>query len=239
MTCYLGNSCRNNEAHFNPAGTYYVLECKGYEIPRVELRNADTNDLIEVLEENTRLFQFLQTKFIPRYEKIYVKLPDNFDAIVEFILPHDFDENRRYPMVIELYGAPGTQMIKDKYEMNHWSSYLTSKHQFIYCKIDCRGTSNQGLRHMHQLYKNFGRIEVDDLINVVQFLRHNLTYVDPNRIGLWGWSYGGYYSLMALIRQSKIEPLFACAVAVAPVSNWMYYGNLNYLNLFINLLILI
>nr|XP_027196831.1 prolyl endopeptidase FAP-like [Dermatophagoides pteronyssinus] len=224
LTCYLGNSCRNNEAHFNELGTYYILECKGYEIPRVELRNAQTNELIEIFEENRKLFRFLQTKFIPRYEKIYVKLADNYDAIVEFILPHDFNEERRYPMVIELYGAPGTQMIKDKYEMNHWSSYLTSKHQYIYAKIDCRGTANQGLRHMHQLYRNVGRIEVDDLINVVWFLKNNLTYVDPDRIALWGWSYGGYYSLMSLIKQFD-HRLFSCAIAVAPVSNWMFYDS--------------
>ena len=223
LTCYLGNSCRNNDAHFNELGTYYILECKGYEIPRVELRNAQTNELIEIFEENRKLYRFLQTKFIPRYEKIYVKLADNFDAIVEFILPHDFNEEKRYPMVIELYGAPGTQMIKDKYEMNHWSSYLTSKHQYIYAKIDCRGTSNQGLRHLHQLYRNVGRIEVDDLINVVWFLKNNLTYVDPDRIALWGWSYGGYYSLMSLIKQFD-HRLFSCAIAVAPVSNWMFYG---------------
>ena len=73
LTCYLGNSCRFNDAHFNELATRYVLECKGYEIPRVELRNAQSNELIETLEQNARLFQFLRNKQITRYEKIFVK----------------------------------------------------------------------------------------------------------------------------------------------------------------------
>lgn len=86
---------------------------------------------------------------------------------MELILPYDFDENKVYPLVIELYGAPGTQMVKDKYEMNHWSSYLTTERQYVYARVDVRGTCNQGIRYMHQLYKNIGHVEVDDLIDVV------------------------------------------------------------------------
>ena len=77
LTCFLGNSCRYNDAHFNSIATSFVLECKGYEIPRVELRNAENNQLIETLVQNTKLYQFLRDKHIPRYEKIYVRLSDN------------------------------------------------------------------------------------------------------------------------------------------------------------------
>lgn len=77
MTCLLGNSCRYNEAHFNSLATRFVLECRGYEIPRVELRDAQNTQLIETLEQNTKLYQFLRNKHIPRYEKIYVKLTDS------------------------------------------------------------------------------------------------------------------------------------------------------------------
>lgn len=78
LTCYLGNSCRFNEAIFNLPSTNYVLECRGYEIPRVQLRDARTNDLLDTLENNNKLFQFLKNKHIPRYEKIFVKLVDNY-----------------------------------------------------------------------------------------------------------------------------------------------------------------
>ncbi len=230
LTCYLGNSCRFNEATFNQLATRYVLECKGYEIPRVELRGSATNDLLATLETNSRLYAFLREKHIPRYEKIFVRLADSGqqaeeDAIVELILPPGFDEETtgRYPLVIELYGAPGTQMVRDKYEMNHWSSHLTTDREYIYARVDVRGSSHQGVRYMHQLYRNVGHLEVDDLIEVVWYLRNNLTYIDPTRVAVWGWSYGGYFSLMSLIREFD-NRLFACAIAVAPVSNWMYYG---------------
>lgn len=80
LTCYLGNSCRYNEASFNTAATSYVLECKGYEIPRVEIRDALSNSLIDTLETNAKLYHFLKDKHIPRYEKIFVKLADNYGS---------------------------------------------------------------------------------------------------------------------------------------------------------------
>lgn len=226
LTCYLGNSCRFNEATFNLLATRYVLECKGYEIPRTELRSSATNELLATLETNSRLYAFLREKHIPRYEKLFVRLTDSEadDAIVELILPPNFDEETgRYPLVIELYGAPNTQMVRDKYEMNHWSSHLTTDREYIYARVDVRGSSHQGVRYMHSLYRNIGHLEVDDLIDVVWYLRTNLTYIDPTRVAVWGWSYGGYFSLMSLIREFD-NRLFACAIAVAPVSNWMYYG---------------
>lgn len=148
------------------------------------------------------------------------------DAIVELILPPTFIENKRYPLVIELYGAPNTQMVRDKYEMNHWSSHLTTDKEYIYARVDVRGSCNQGLRYMHQIRQNVGHLEVDDFIDVVWFLKSNLTYIDPNRICVWGWSFGAYEALFSLIREFD-NPLFSCAIAVAPVSNWLYYGNFN------------
>lgn len=143
---------------------------------------------------------------------------------MELVLPHDFDASHRYPLVIELYGAPATQSVKDKYEMNHWSTYLTTHKHIIYGRVDVRGTSNQGLEYMHHIHHQVGHAEVNDLMVVVSFLKANLTYVDPHRIALWGWSYGGYISLLSLMRDTE-HALFACAIAVAPVSNWMYYGS--------------
>lgn len=140
LTCYLGNSCRFNEATFNLLATKYVLECKGYEIPRTELRSSVTNELLATLETNSRLYAFLREKHIPRYEKLFVRLTDSEadeQAIVELILPPNFDEETgRYPLVIELYGAPGTQMVRDKYEMNHWSSHLTTDREYIYARVN-------------------------------------------------------------------------------------------------------
>lgn len=77
MTCSLGNSCRFNEAHFNEPSTYLVLECKGYEVPRTEIRNAQTNELIEEIESNDKLYNLLKTKHIPKYDKLSVPLSTN------------------------------------------------------------------------------------------------------------------------------------------------------------------
>lgn len=81
LTCYLGNSCRYNEATFNVPATEYVLECKGYEIPRIEVRTAKSNGLVRILENNHKLFAFLKDKHIPRYEKIYVKLAGQYGKL--------------------------------------------------------------------------------------------------------------------------------------------------------------
>ncbi|CAG2183423.1 unnamed protein product, partial [Oppiella nova] len=93
----------------------------------------------------------------------------------------------------------------------------------IYARIDSRGSDNRGSKYLHEIYKNLGNVEVMDTIVTARYLRDNLSFIDRHNIGIWGWSYGGYVTLMSLALDYA-DPVFHCGIAVAPVTNWMYMG---------------
>ncbi|CAG2175139.1 unnamed protein product, partial [Oppiella nova] len=144
---------------------------------------------------------------------------------VELVLPHNFDEKKKYSLMIEVYGGPGSQLVIDKYRVNHWGTHLASNMSIIYARIDSRGSDNRGSKYLHEIYKNLGNVEVMDTIVTARYLRDNLSFIDRHNIGIWGWSYGGYVTLMSLALDYA-DPVFHCGIAVAPVTNWMFYGKI-------------
>ena len=137
----------------------------------------------------------------------------------------DFRSYARYPMLIYVYAGPGTQNVNSRFSIN-WSTYLTTNKQMVYAMIDGRGSGYQGDQFMHELYRRLGTIEIEDQLYVADYLSKNYPFLDRKRIGIWGWSYGGYASAMALAKDDK--NLIKCAISVAPVTNWLYYGRVQY-----------
>ena len=118
-----------------------------------------------------------------------------------------------------VYGGPGSQMVKNQW--NHQSlyhQYLANIGYIIAC-VDNRGTGGRGEEFKKSTYLNLGKYETIDQIEAAKYLA-NLSYVDKFRIGIWGWSYGGY---MAALCMTKGSDVFKAGIAVAPVSNWRYY----------------
>lgn len=118
------------------------------------------------------------------------------------------------------YSAPGTQLITQRWQID-WNTYLAGAKDFIVCEIDGRGSSGQGYRLLYEVYRRLGTVEVSDQLEVTEYLRDNLHFVDKRRIGVWGWSYGGYTATIALANQMS---LFQCGISVAPIVNWKLYG---------------
>ena len=188
LTCNLGNSCLYNNVFFSPDAEYYVLQCEGPKIPRVEIRRAKNNSLIVELEDNESLKTKLRDKALPKTRKLKIKTSDKFceffhnkmlvdhapfmtvDAYVELVLPPHFDEKRKYPLMVEVYGGPGSQLVIDKYRLNHWGSHLASNMSIIYARIDGRGSDNKGSKYLHEIYKNLGNVEVMDIIIATRFV---------------------------------------------------------------------
>ena len=103
-----------------------------------------------------------------------------------------------------------------------WASYLSSTRSWVVAHIDGRGSGHDGDKRRFQVYEQLGSLEVDDQIEVTRYLIDNLKFVDPRRIGIWGWSYGGYAALRAL--SDRDQEVFQCGIAVAPVTSWRFYG---------------
>ena len=209
-------------------GTYSISPSKGmkYYISTfssassgrlVELRNGK-GELIRTLVENTELNEKLKT--LPRKE-FFTFVSERGDSLNAYIIkPTDFDPKKKYPVLLTQYSGPGSQSVSDSFGMG-WENVMVGNGYIVAC-VDGRGTGYMGEKFKKQTYGNLGALEVEDQIS---FARHlaSQEWVDGERIGIYGWSYGGF---MALGCALKGEGLFKMAIAVAPVTSWRYYDTI-------------
>lgn len=139
------------------------------------------------------------------------------------ITPPDFDSNKKYPVLMYQYSGPGSQMVADKFPVGDyfWHQMLAQKGYIVFC-ADGTGTGFRGEEFKKQTYKQLGKLESDDQIAVAKNLTQ-LRFVDAQRIGIWGWSFGGFMSATCLLKGNDV---FKMAISVAPVTNWRYYDNI-------------
>jgi dipeptidyl-peptidase-4 len=137
--------------------------------------------------------------------------------------PRDFDRAKRYPVLMHTYGGPGSQVVQDRWQGARalWYQLLAQQGYAVFM-ADNRGTGFRGARFKKQVYRRLGSLEVEDQIEGARYLA-GLDWVDPKRIGIWGWSYGG---LMASLCMMLGETVFKAGVAVAPVSDWRLYDSI-------------
>lgn len=156
----------------------------------------------------------------PRKEFLKVKnaLGEDMDAYV--IKPANFDASRRYPLVMTQYNGPESQEVKNRWTIDGMT-YLASEGYVVAC-VDGRGTGFRGRAWSDVVYKQLGRYETEDQIAGAKYFA-SLPYVDASRTGCFGWSYGGYMSLLEL---SADNSPFACGVAMAPVTDWRFYDSI-------------
>lgn len=138
-------------------------------------------------------------------------------------LPPYFDSTQKYPLLFYVYGGPGNQQVTNSYGYSdyYWYTMLAQKGYVIVC-FDGRGTGGRGRDFKMQTYKNLGKYECEDAIEAAKYFGKK-AWIDRNRIGIWGWSFGGYLSSLSIL---KGHDVFKSAIAVAPVTTWRYYDNI-------------
>jgi len=168
-------------------------------------------DLRERLKALTRAPEFFQ-----------LPMPDGAKLNAFRILPPDFDSTRKYPVLMYVYGGPMSQTVLDDYGGDRylWHEMLARK-GVIVVSVDNRGTGARGSAFRHIVYEHLGMHESDDQIAAAKWLGTQ-PWVDASRIGIWGWSYGGYMTAMTSFRGGS---LFRSAISVAPVTDWRLYDN--------------
>ncbi|MDE5607011.1 MAG: prolyl oligopeptidase family serine peptidase, partial [Bacteroidales bacterium] len=147
-----------------------------------------------------------------------------FDTLYYWVMqPARMEAGRRYPVLMFLYGGPGSQQVLNQYGgLDYWwYSYLVSQGYIVLC-VDNRGTGGRGEAFKKCTYLQLGRYETQDQMAVVCHIAAQWDFVDPARIAIWGWSYGGFMSSSCLFRG---DGLWKAAMAVAPVTSWRYYDN--------------
>lgn len=211
-----------HKAVFSKGYNYYALTKSAYTTPPVTTLHDRTGKVLRVLEDNKSLKSELEKLMLSKSEPITVK---NGEWLLNgyMIKPADFKEGQKYPVLIYVYGGPGKQTVMNEWEgTNHlWHQMLAQK-GYIIVSVDNRGTPGRGYRFSSSIYRNMGKYETEDQIAVAKYLQ-SLPYVNAERIGVWGWSYGGY---MTSLLMTKSEGLFKAGIAVAPVTNWRYYDNI-------------
>jgi dipeptidyl-peptidase-4 len=180
--------------------------------------------------ETLRLLQ--DNKEFTERNKVFTKSDVTFDNLdvngtklnYWMIKPVGFIDTVKYPVLMHVYGGPGSQTVKNSfgYSNHYWHQMLANKHNIIIVSVDNRGTGARGEEFKKMTYKQLGKYETEDQIGAAKELG-KLGYVDADRIGIWGWSYGGYMSSLAL---AKGNDVFKMAIAIAPVTNWRFYDNI-------------
>lgn len=182
---------------------------------------TEDGEEVENLVEND--MSKLEGYEISEMEFLQFETTDGVKLNAAMIKPHDLDEDKKYPVLFYNYSGPGSQIITDSWKSTNylWYQFLADKGYLIFM-LDNRGTGGRGKEFEHLAYKNLGKWEINDLKEGVKYLS-SLSYVDTSRVGIWGWSYGGYTSALAL---AKAPEYFDVAVSVAPVTNWRFYDNI-------------
>ena len=181
---------------------------------------------LKVLIDNKELQQTLSTKNIGERRLFSFKTQDGIELNGFMVLPPNFSESKKYPVVMHQYSGPGSQQVLDSWNVGNmggalYEQYLAEQGYICVC-VDGRGTGGRGRDFEQCTYLKLGQLESHDQVEAAIYLA-TLPYVDKDHIGIWGWSYGGFNTLMSM---SEGRPVFACGVAVAPPTNWRYYDSI-------------
>ncbi len=204
-----------SSAVFSPTMDYYVVNYNSVDTPpKYTLYNSSHKE-IRLLEDN--LSQASTFGNMPKKEFFTMTTPDGIELYGYMIKPIDFNESKKYPVIMYQYSGPGSQIVRNRWEID-WYYYFATKGYIIVC-VDGRGTAGHGRTFQNVVYKQLGHYETIDQLNAVRYVS-SLPYVDNSRIGIFGWSYGGYETLMAI---SQDNAPYKAAVAIAPVTDWRFY----------------
>jgi len=212
-----------NSATFNADYSYFLSTHSDINTPsRYVLCDANGKE-VRVLEDNATLNEKLTKYSLSKAEMSSITNAYGESLNTFTIKPTQFDNTKKYPVLMYVYGGPGHQLAVNRWMgANYfWFQMLANKGYMIVC-VDGRGTGFKGEAFKKSTYLQLGKFEIEDQIYVAKQLQ-KLPYVDASRIGIWGWSFGGYMSSLAI---SKGADVFKTAIAVAPVTNWRYYDNI-------------
>ena len=201
-------------AVFSPTMNYYIINYSNTNTPPTyELYNIQ-NKRVRTIEDNSGLKAKYQN--LPKREFITIT-NDGIELNGYIIKPQGFSSSVKYPVIMTLYNGPSSQSVLDKWSID-WENYFATQGYIIVC-VDGRGTGGRGDNFKGVVYKKLGYYETNDQIAAANYIA-SLPYVDENKIGIYGWSYGGYETLMAI---SHEKSPYKAAVAIAPVSDWRFY----------------
>lgn len=213
----LSNQQGTNSPIFSSSMKYFMNKFTSLDTPMLITLNDNTGKVLKTLVTNDKLKEKLAGYAIPQKEFFTFKTTEGVDLNGWVMKPVNFDPSKRYPVLMFQYSGPGSQQVLDKWGIS-WETYMASLGYIVAC-VDGRGTGGRGSEFQKCTYLNLGVKEAKDQVEAAKYLG-GLPYVDKGRIGIWGWSFGGYMTIMSM---SEGTPVFKAGVAVAAPTDWKYY----------------
>ncbi|WP_111682164.1 S9 family peptidase [Winogradskyella tangerina] len=212
-----------NNASFSADFSYFInTHSSATSPPEYTLNSAKSGNLIKGIVDNDRLAQKVGTYVTTKKEFSTINVNGN-DLNMWMIKPADFDETKEYPLFMYQYSGPGSQSVANRWNgaNDYWYQMLAQQGYIVVC-VDGRGTGFKGAAFKKVTQNELGKYEVEDQIAAAKKLGER-SYIDASRIGIWGWSYGGFMSSNALFKGNDV---FQMAIAVAPVTSWRFYDTI-------------
>ena len=209
-----------NTAQFSTDMKYYMNRYTNLNTPIVITLNDNKGKVLTTLVDNQDLKDKIAGYAMPQKEFFTFQTSEGVTLNGWMMKPADFSASRKYPVLMYQYSGPGSQQVLDNFQVS-WETYMASQDYIVVC-VDGRGTGGRGAAFEQCTYLNLGVKEAHDQVETALYMG-SLPYVDKNRIGIWGWSFGGYMTLMSM---SEGTPVFKAGVAVAAVTDWNYYDTI-------------
>ena len=191
--------------------------------------DANTPDQYRIYDRKGKRVRDLQLneEYARRYtavdvpkKEFFTMEHDGYTLNGYMIKPVDFDPTKKYPVIMEHYNGPGSQEVLNKWRMG-WEQYFATQ-GYIVCEVDSRGTGFRGKDFESITYLNLGKYETEDAVAAANYMASQ-PWADADHIGIMGWSYGGFQTLMAM---SEPGSNYACGVSIAPVTTWRFYDSI-------------
>ncbi len=219
-TSLISNPSGTNSANFSKNYNYFIETSSSATQPYTfVLKDAKGKSLKELQNNEEQLKKLLADNMVA---KEFITVPNEVgDQMNAYIMkPKDFDPNKKYPLFMFQYSGPGSQQVTNSWDVGNglWFNHLVQQGYIVAC-VDGRGTGYKGTDYKKVTYLNLGKYEIEDQIAAAKWFGKQ-SYVDKDRIGIFGWSYGGYMASLALTKGADV---FKAGIAVAPVTNWRYY----------------
>ncbi|MBK9458889.1 MAG: S9 family peptidase [Sphingobacteriales bacterium] len=212
-----------NDAEFSATFDYFILTHSTINSPSDITVYDYTGRKQRDLVSNTTLREKQRTCNVSDVEFFKFTTPDNVLLNGWMIKPQNMQANKKYPVLMYVYGGPASQEAVDQWNtFDYWWFQMLAQQGYIVACVDGRGTGGRGESFKKCTYKQLGKWETNDQIEAAKWLGKQ-SYIDPARIGIFGWSYGGYMSLLAILKGNDV---FKSAIAVAPVTNWKWYDSI-------------
>eukprot|EP01006_Ploeotia_vitrea_P030319 TRINITY_DN62775_c0_g1_i1.p1 TRINITY_DN62775_c0_g1~~TRINITY_DN62775_c0_g1_i1.p1 ORF type:complete len:838 (-),score=74.57 TRINITY_DN62775_c0_g1_i1:697-2844(-) len=211
-------------ASFSADSSYFVMRNQGPAVPVTSLmKTADPSKPVKIMEDNQELKDQMKLYSLPSRKFQSFPSADGKTALNgEIWYPETFDSSLQYPVLVHVYGGPGSQEVTEKFRsVTDWKTYLGSAKNYVVVGFDGRGTGHREASFMFQVRHKLGILESEDVVSVVNWLKQQ-PWVLKDKIAMQGWSYGGYLTLMSISTPPAAKNINA-AISVAPVTSWRFY----------------